>query len=101
LKNFRTPFGTNGSHFLRSLDDGQHWRQESKVDAQDHLAAECLSAEIVRWTSLWRSNDEGYALGMVDPDLNSDRRTSVTTKNLRLLAHGTCSSPPEPLERNR
>ena len=34
--------GTHGGNFLRSLDDGQHWQQESKVDAQDQLAAECL-----------------------------------------------------------
>jgi hypothetical protein len=92
---------TKGWHFLRSLDDGQHWQQESKVDAQDQLAAECLSAEIVNWTSLWRSDDEGYALGLVNPDMNLNHGTSVTSKRVRLLAHGSCSPAPQPMERNR
>jgi len=92
---------TNGSHFLRSLDDGQHWQQESKIDAQDQLAAECLSAEIVHWTSLWRSNEEAYALGLVNPDLNVDHRLSVTSKRVQLFAHGNCPVALPTVERNQ
>jgi hypothetical protein len=68
-----------------------HWQQESNVNGQDQLAAECLDAEIIAWTSLWRSNDEGYALGLVNPDLNIEHPTSVTSRDVRLLAHGTCT----------
>ena len=81
---------TKGSHFLRSLDDGLHWHQESN-STRDELAAECLSAEIVSWTSFRRFNDEGYALGWVDPDLNLTHRTRVADKGMLFLAHGTCS----------
>ncbi len=85
---------TKGSHFLRSLDDGRHWQEESDIYARDRLASECLSAGIVSWIGLWRSDDEGYALGLVNPDLNIDHPTSVTSRDTRLLAHRTCSPTP-------
>lgn len=78
-----------GSPFFRSLDDGRHWQREPIVPATDPLAAECLLNESVAWTSLWRSADEGYALGLVSPNLSPHRSTTLAIESVRLLAHGT------------
>lgn len=77
------------SQFFRSRDDGLHWQREAIAPATDPLAAECLSDESVTWTNLWRSADEGYALGWVSPNPSRYRSTYPATESIRLLAHGT------------